>query len=87
MRLNQTIITTAIAVAQELFSHQTAEDVQRLKDHFGHAYNEAKIVAEIAVKLALRIGKLPLDTDLRSLSPIDPLVQQAESVYRQRCGA
>jgi hypothetical protein len=86
MKINQALITSAIAVAHEVFSQQTAADVQRLKDHFGQAYNETKLVAEIAVKLALRLGKIPVEGDLRAISPVIQLEQEAECLYLERFG-
>lgn len=87
MLINSTLLTTAINTAQEIFSQQTADDLDILKTHFGKAYDESKLIAEIAVKLILRIGKVAMVTDARQLSPVDALVFDAEQLYQQRFGA
>lgn len=87
MTINNTLLQTAISTATEIFSAQTANDLQIIKDHLGSAYDESKIVAEIAVKLILRIGNVAFFTDGRALSPVDALVFDAEQTYRERYGA
>ena len=87
MTINYTLMKTAIDTAKEILSQQTADDLRLLTDHFGKAYDESKIVAEIAVKLILRIGKIPTSTDIRQLTPVDGLVFQAETLYSERFGA
>lgn len=44
-----------VNVAQEIFDTQTGEELQDIKEHFGVAFKESKIVAMIAVKLVARI--------------------------------
>lgn len=83
--INSTLIQTAIAMAQEIFSQQTAEELQNMKAHFGKAYDEGKILAEIAVKLVLRVGGVDMQAS-RDLSPITALVFDAEHAYRERYG-
>jgi hypothetical protein len=83
MNLTPTMLTTALDVAQEIFNQQTGDELQKLKDHFGKAYNEGKIMAEIAVKLILRIGGVPMQAS-RDFSPLTPLVFDAEKTYRER---
>lgn len=87
MPINNTLLTTAINVANEIFSQQTAEEVAVIKDHFGKAFNESKIIAEIAVKIVLRLGKVKHSQDMRSLSPVDDLVLRAYDAYKERFGA
>jgi hypothetical protein len=83
--INTTLINSALDVAQEVFSKQTGDELQELKDHFGRAYNEGKIMAEIAVKLILRIGGIKMQVS-RDITPITPLVFDAEKLYRERYG-
>lgn len=67
-----------VNVAKAVFDQQTGEELERMKDHFGKAYDEAKIVAIIAVKMVARIAGLreePADT--RSISPVDVLTTRA----------
>lgn len=85
MLINNTLLTTALDLAQEIFSSQTTDELQELQDHFGKAYHEGKIMAEIAVKLILRIGGIPMQAS-RDLSPVTPLVFDAEKLYRERYG-
>lgn len=87
MQINNTVLTTAINVANEIFSQQTAEDVAVIKDHFGKAFNESKVIAEIAVKIILRLGNVKYSQDMRSLSPVDDLAFRAYDVYTERFGA
>lgn len=86
MQINNSLLTSAINVAQELFSQQTIEDLEIIKAHFGQAFNESKIIAEIAVKLILRLGKVTYTQDMRTLSPVDDLVMQAYDTYSERFG-
>ena len=48
-----------------------------IKKHFGAAYNEAKIVALVAVKLLARIAGLKEESQTRTITPMDRLVNQA----------
>ena len=64
-----------VNVAKSVFDEQTGEELGKIKDHFGKAYNEAKIIAEIATKMVLRIANLP-EEDMRSISPVDDLVSR-----------
>lgn len=86
MQINNTLLTTAITIAKEIFSQQTAEDLTVMKNHFGKAFDESKIVAEIAVKIILRLGNVKHSQDIRALSPVDGLVSQAYETYTQRFG-
>lgn len=84
MTINTQLITTAIAVVQELFTDPTGADIKNLREHFGAAYNEGKIMAEIAVKLVLRLASITTSADMRALSPVDVLVTHAEDRYRSQ---
>lgn len=86
MTINYTMIKTAVKVAGEIFCNQTAEDLQTLREHFGKAYNEVNIIAEIAVKLVLRIGNVPTVNETRELSPVDVMVIEAQKEYAARFG-
>ncbi len=74
------MITTAIAVANEIFSEQTVEELDTLKAHFGQAYNEMNLIAELAVKLILRIGGVSV-TGSRKITPITNLLGRAEERF------
>lgn len=87
MTINYTLIQAAITTAKEIFSQQTTDDLNIMKNHFGKAFDESRIIAEIAVKLILRLGKIQTTTDLRQVSPVDALVFDAEERYRARFGA
>lgn len=86
MTITNTIIRMAIDTAKEIFSQQTADELKILQEHFGKAYDESKIVAEITAKLILRIGKIQTAFDVRHMSPVDDLVVAAEDVYAERFG-
>jgi hypothetical protein len=87
MIINTTMLTTAINVATEIYRLQTAPELETLKWHQGKAFDESKIVAEIAVKMILRLGNIKTAVDdLRVFSPIDVLVIQAVQTYRERYG-
>lgn len=73
MKMNAEYI---VHVAKEVFDEQTGEELAAIKNHFGKAYDEAKIIAEIAVKMALRIAGIG-EEDTRSISPVDDLVSRA----------
>lgn len=45
-----------VNVARRVFDEQTGEELAELKDHFGGAYDEAKSVALLAVKMFARIA-------------------------------
>ena len=47
--------------------------------HFGKTYDEAKIIALIAVKFVVRIVGLKEDPTTRGMSPVDPIVDRATS--------
>jgi hypothetical protein len=66
-----------VNVARAVFAQQTGEELQQIKNHFGKAYDEAKIVALIAVKMVARIAGLKQDPSTRSLSPVDDLTTRA----------
>lgn len=67
-----------VNIAKAIFDQQTGEELNTIKIHFGAAYNEAKIVALIAVKMFVRIVGLQEESPLsRDLSPIDHLVDRA----------
>lgn len=85
MLINATLINSALEIAQEIFSNQSVEEFQKMQEHFGKAFNETKIVAEIAVKLVLRIGGIEMQAN-RDITPITPLVFDAEKLYRERYG-
>ena len=88
MIINQTLIHTAIDLAKELFSQQTREDLAAIVAHAGDAYDEGKLIAEIAVKLVLRLGRVSTDPVLsRSASPVDELVAKIYTAYLDRYGA
>ncbi len=74
----------AITAAQEIFSQQTADDLHVITEHLGKAYNESTIVAEIAVKLILRVAKIRTEGDARLISPVDALVFDAEELFTSR---
>jgi hypothetical protein len=42
-------------IAHELFSRKTAQDVDRIRDHFMVAYNEAQLCALVVVSMILRV--------------------------------
>lgn len=67
--------TKLTEIAKEIFSEQTGEELAAMKDNFGKAYNEEKIVAEIAAGMFKRISGLDEDSS-RCLSPMDRLVEQ-----------
>lgn len=88
MLINQTLLTTAIHVAKQVFAQQTSAELATLKAHRGKTFDESTLVAEIAVKLILRLGGIPTRlADLRVFSPVDALVAQAEQAYRQTYSA
>jgi len=87
MQINNTLLTTAINVANEIFSHQTAEELAVIKEHFGKAFHDSKVIAEIAVKIILRLGNVKYSQDMRSLTPVDDLAFRAYDVYKERFGA
>ena len=67
-----------VNVAKAIFDQQTGEELNTIKTHFGAAYNEARLVALIAVKMFARIAGLQEEASLsRDLSPIDRLVDRA----------
>lgn len=67
-----------VNVAKAMFDQQTGEELADLKAHFGQAYNEAKLVAIVAVKMLARIAGLCEEDSLsRGASPIDRLVDRA----------
>jgi len=84
MKLTGDLITSAIRAANDIFSQQTVDDLAIIKQHCGAAYNEAAIVAEIAVKLVLRVAGLKVSQDARAVSPIDALVYDALERYEAR---
>ena len=63
-------------VAKKVFDEQTEEELQRLKDHFGAAFDEAKIVAQIATSMVIRVLGVEQDAETRAASPIDTLVER-----------
>ena len=67
-----------VIVAKAIFDRQTGEELAEIKKHFGGAYNEAKIVAMVAVKMLSRIAGLKEEeSQSRGLNAIDRLVDQA----------
>ena len=67
-----------VNVAKAIFDQQTGEELNTIKTHFGAAYNEAKLVALIAVKMFVRIVGLQEESPLsRDLSPVEQLVDRA----------
>ena len=66
-----------VNVAKAVFDQQTGEELAEIKKHFGAAYNEAKIVALVAVKLLARIAGLKEESQTRTITPMDRLVNQA----------
>jgi hypothetical protein len=80
--INSTLINSALDVAQEVFSSRTGDELQGLKEHFGKAYSEIRIVSEIAIKLIMRLTyNIQVS---RELTPITLLVLEAEHTYRTR---
>jgi hypothetical protein len=75
MKLNSNSIHATITLVKALLSQETSAEVQALHAHFGAAYDEIEVVAEIVVKLLLRLGRVTLETDARSLTPVDVLVE------------
>lgn len=58
-----------VSVAKQVFDEQTGEELAQIKEHFGAAFDEAKLVAEIAVKMFARITGLVMPaTTTRALS-------------------
>ena len=66
-----------VNVAKAIFDKQTGDELAEIKKHFGAAYNEAKIVALVAVKLLARIAGLKEESQTRTITPMDRLVNQA----------
>ena len=67
-----------VNVAKAIFDKQTGDELAEIKKHFGTAYNEAKIVALVAVKLLARIAGLKEEeSQTRTITPMDRLVNQA----------
>ena len=66
-----------VIVAKAIFDQQTGDELAEIKKHFGAAYNEAKIVALVAVKLLARIAGLKEESQTRTITPMDRLVNQA----------
>ena len=67
-----------VNVAKAIFDQQTGDELAEIKKHFGAAYNEAKIVALVAVKLLARIAGLKEEeSQSRTITPMDRLVNQA----------
>lgn len=67
-----------VNVAKAIFDQQTGEELDEIKTHFGAAYNEAKIVAMVAVKMLARIAGLREEPDTsRGFNLVDRLVDQA----------
>ncbi len=87
MTINYTLMQAAIDTAKDIFSQQTLDELQIMQEHFGKAFDESKIVAEIAVKLILRLGHIKTSMDIRQITPVDGLVHLAEEAYTARYGA
>ena len=67
-----------VNVAKAIFDQQTGEELADIKAHFGQAYNEAKIVALVAVKMLTRIAGLREEPGTsRGLNLVDRLVDKA----------
>ena len=67
-----------VNVAKAIFDQQTGEELADIKAHFGQAYNEAKIVALVAVKMLARIAGLREEPGTsRGVNLIERLVDQA----------
>lgn len=95
--MNFTVLTKAVDVAKELFTEQTDEDLQELKQHFVQAYAEAedvvkeaeevydevKIIVAIAVELAMRFLQRYGDAKDRALSKSDELPELMSRLVEQ----
>lgn len=69
-----------VNVAKAIFDQQTGEELADIKAHFGNAYDEAKIVALVAVKMLARIAGLQEEpAATRGMTPVDRLVDRAIS--------
>ena len=79
MDIDTTLLNTATEIAQEVFGKQTAEELSKLREHFGKAYSEIRIVSEIAIKLIMRLTYNAQVS--RELTPITLLVLEAEHTY------
>ena len=67
-----------VNVAKAIFDQQTGKELADIKAHFGQAYNEAKIVALVAVKMLARIAGLREEPGTsRGVNLIERLVDQA----------
>ena len=67
-----------VNVAKAVFDQQTGEELAEINAHFGSAYNEAKIVAMVAVKMLARIAGLQEEpATARGLERIETLVERA----------
>ena len=67
-----------VNVAKAIFDRQTGEELEEIKTYFGAAYNEAKIVALVSVKMLARIAGLREEPDTsRGVNVVDRLVDQA----------
>lgn len=67
-----------VNVAKAVFDQQTGEELADLKAHFGKAYDEAKLVAMIAVKMLARIAGLREEPGTsRGVNLIERFVDQA----------
>ena len=87
MMITRANIRQAIAIAEEIFSRQTVEELIRLKGHLGAAFDEVAIISEITTDMILRIAQVERADESRALSPLDDLTEQALQTYRARFGA
>lgn len=83
MTLNSTTITNILKITKEIFSQQTAEDMQRLKEHFGEAYNRVDIMVSLAVEIGLRLYSAG-DFSTRAITPLSLMSKEGERLYRER---
>lgn len=83
MTLNSTMLKNIIAVAKEVISKETQQDISEMKDHISAAYTELDAVAAIAVEIGLRLYGV-IDLSTRAISPLSLLAEEATQLYRER---
>lgn len=81
MTINTKMITIIAAIASELAKQQTLDDLKAIVAETHQMYDDAKTAAEIAVRLFMRLSGL--ETETRSISYVDILVDKAEEAYRE----
>lgn len=82
--INQKLIETILQISKELVKEETINELNALGHSMGKIYDEATLAAEIAVKMALRIAGISMET--RQISPVDVLVNQAIDIHADRYG-